>query len=106
MNERSSAAHDRWREIIRRQSASGLSVAEFCRRDRLPASSFFAWKRKLGPSPAASAFVEATVARTLLPLSPRRIEVLLRGGRRVRVGAGFDHTLLAEVVAALEAMAP
>jgi hypothetical protein len=32
------------------------------------------------------------------------IELRLRGGRRVRVGRGFDRQLLAEVVAALEAM--
>lgn len=69
----------------------------------MAASSFFAWKRKLGSARAMAAFVEATVARPPPPLSPRRIEVLLRGGRRVRVGVGFDHTLLAEVVAALEA---
>lgn len=84
-----------------------MSVAVFCRRDRVAASSFFAWKRKLGPTPAMPAFVEATVAGTPPTPPPTRsagrIEVRLRGGRRVRVGRGFDRDLLAEVVAALEA---
>jgi hypothetical protein len=120
MNQLASAAQDRWRELIRRQSASGLSVAEFCRRDRVPASSFFAWKRNLGPSPAAPAFVEVVVAarpdgagadpRPEACPGDRRsagvIEIRLRGGRRrVRVGRGFDRALLAEVVAVLEALA-
>ena len=113
MDERTSAAQSRWREIFRRQSGSGLSVAEFCRRERVPPSSFFLWKRRLGP--AARAFVEAKVAgdgatpgqvTAGCPMAGAGvIELRLRGGRRVRVGRGFDHELLAEVVTALEAMA-
>ena len=71
----------------------------------MAASSFFAWKRKLGSTPATPAFVEATIAGTPPPRSAGRIEVRLRGGRRVRVVRGFDRGLLAEVVAALEALA-
>ncbi len=105
MSEPLSSAWHKWRDLLERQRASGLSVAAFCRRDGVAASSFFAWKRKLGFVPATPAFVEATVAGTLPPptRSPSRIEVRLRGGRRVRVGRGFDRDLLAEVVAALEA---
>jgi hypothetical protein len=110
MSEPASPTWHKWRDLIERQRASGLSVAVFCRRDGVAASSFFAWKRKLGSTPAAPAFVEATVAGTPPPPPPppatrsaRWIEVLLRGGRRVRVGRGFDRGLLAEVVAALEA---
>jgi hypothetical protein len=60
MDERTPAAQNRWGEIIRRQAASGLSVAEFCRRQRVPAAAFFLWKRWLG-APART-FVEAKVA--------------------------------------------
>ena len=97
-----SAAEQRWREIVERQRASGSTAAAFCRDNHIATSSFFAWKRKLGGPPAA--FVEAAVVGT--PPAPRAsIEVLLRNGRRVRVGRGFDRGLLAEVVAALEAVA-
>jgi hypothetical protein len=30
-----------WREVIRRQQSSGLSIAEFCRREGLAQASFF-----------------------------------------------------------------
>lgn len=105
MSEPASPAWHKWRDLIERQRASGLSVAVFCRRDGVAASSFFAWKRKLSLVPATPAFVEATVAGTPPPPPPRsagRVEVRLRGGRRVRVGRGFDRDLLAQVVAALE----
>ena len=106
MSERALPAAAKWREIIERQRASGLSVGAFCRRDSVAESSFFEWRRRLGaapaPAPAAPAFVEAKVAPAERPAGA--VEVRLRGGRRVRVGRGFDPALLAEVVLALEAL--
>ena len=33
-----------WRQRIQRQSASGLSIAAFCRREGISARLFYAWK--------------------------------------------------------------
>ena len=101
MSASGSASEHKWREIVERQRASGLTVAAFCRDNRVATSSLFAWKRKLGDRPAA--FVEAAVVGAP-PGTGAMIEVRLRGGRRVRVGRGFDRDLLAEVVRTLEAM--
>jgi len=38
-----------WRDLIGRQSASGLSIAEFCRQSGVSANSYFVWKRRLRP---------------------------------------------------------
>lgn len=38
---------DQWRRRIERQHASGLSIAEFCRRENVPRQGFHVWKRKL-----------------------------------------------------------
>jgi hypothetical protein len=103
MSKTATPAWHKWRDLIERQRTSGLSVAVFCRRDGVAASSSFAWKRELGFVPATPAFVEATVAGTPPTRSSGRVEVCLRGGRRVRVGRGFGRDLLAAVVAALEA---
>lgn len=35
----------RWRAVLARQGESGLSVREFCRRERLPESALHAWRR-------------------------------------------------------------
>lgn len=37
-----------WRARVARQQRSGLSVAEFCRREECTSASFRAWKRRLG----------------------------------------------------------
>lgn len=80
-------------------------MAAFCRRHGLSAASLYAWRRRL--SGAAPAFVEAKVVEPArAPESAGIIEVCLRGGRRVRVGRGFDPDLLRELVAALEGLPP
>lgn len=38
---------DEWRQRVKRQRESGLSIAEFCRREKVAPHSFHAWKRKL-----------------------------------------------------------
>ncbi len=58
MNQRTVSV-ERWRGIVEEQQASGLSVAAFCRRSRVPQSSFFAWRRKLSK---AVTFAEVPVA--------------------------------------------
>lgn len=36
-----------WRELVERQTASGLTVREFCRREGLSAWSLYEWRSKL-----------------------------------------------------------
>lgn len=47
-----------WRELVARQSASGLSLREFCRRAGLSAWSLYEWRSRLRsrkePPPAAA----------------------------------------------------
>ena len=44
---------DQWRHLMARQRASGLSVAEFCRRENVSRQGFHVWKRKLGQKTSA-----------------------------------------------------
>lgn len=47
MSRRRLDRENHWRGILCEQSASGLSVAAFCRRASISGPSFYAWKRKL-----------------------------------------------------------
>ncbi|HEM47626.1 MAG TPA: IS66 family insertion sequence hypothetical protein [Alphaproteobacteria bacterium] len=48
-----------WRAVLDRYEASGLSESAFCRRAKLPRSSFVKWKRRLaGGARSSPAFVE------------------------------------------------
>jgi hypothetical protein len=44
------ALREQWRQRIERQRGSGLSIAEFCRREGVSQASFHGWKRKLRSS--------------------------------------------------------
>ena len=38
---------DQWRQRIKRQRESGLSIAEFCRREDISSHSFYVWRQNL-----------------------------------------------------------
>ncbi len=107
MSKRSDSAL-RWRAILRRQAGSGLSVAAFCRRSRIPQASFYVWRRKLRD---ATTFAEVRVGRTpepdggafesRLPCDAGALELVLPHGRSIVVRPGFDRATLLALVDAL-----
>ena len=38
----------RWQALLARATRSGLSVAEFCRREGVSTASFYTWRKRLG----------------------------------------------------------
>ena len=121
MNRRSLTA-DRWRDLIRQQRRSGLSIAAFCAEHDVAVSTYFVWRRKVeaGDAPTPPAFVELTPAierstavaatgaavATTAPARPGEsahapIELLLPGGLILRVRQGFDAGTLRQMVEAL-----
>jgi hypothetical protein len=93
--------HALWRDRIRRQQASGLTIAQFCDQERLARSKFHAWKRRfrlMDPPvqcptlPTPSAFLPVTVR--LLERSadePLPIEADLPNGIRLRIPTVNEH---------------
>lgn len=107
MRKPSSAARVKWTRIVAEQRRSGLPVKRFCEARGIPASSVFAWKRKLADAGEAEAavFVEAKVKGVDDDHrgSVGGIAIELARGRRVLVGRGFDRQLLRDVIETLEA---
>ena len=113
-----------WRQVFAQWTASGLSIAAFCEEAGLSQQSFYRWRRVLRKRTSRSdqqrrpqavdAVTEkaaTAIARPLplfVPLAVESIaaaavlEVVVRGGRVIRVPAGFDATVLAQLLAVLE----
>ena len=94
----------RWREVLGRQASSGLSVREFCKRERLTESQFYAWRRTIAerddePSKAPS-FVPVVVSDQVP--SDGSIAIELVGGHVLKLPATTPAAWLAELVQALE----
>ena len=118
--QRSKQVWGKWRKFVREQGRSGQNVAAFCRERGLCAPHFFAWKKRLREA-GGGEFVEvqgvpvgwgqggdmrepsaASVSRSV---GDARVEVLLKNGRSLRVGPGFDAELVRALVAVLESAA-
>jgi hypothetical protein len=101
------AKERRWRDRLKRHAASGLSVREFCGREELAESAFYAWRRIVAERDGeamsrqrASAFVPLSVIEQAS--RETAIEIELAGGRTLRLPSAIAAQRLAEVVHALE----
>lgn len=81
-----------WRDLIERQQQSGQSIREFCDDEKVSQPSFFSWRKRLRSENARpkSRFLPVQIDLADSVASPGRIEILLDGGKRVRVEPGFD----------------
>lgn len=115
-----------WREAVRGQAASGLSVRGYCRREGISEASFYAWRRELrlrrqearagkrpsprdkkagGKQPAAeparqAKFVPVTVHQN--GGMEAGLELALSVGMVLRLPAGTSPAAVAALVAELE----
>lgn len=106
-----------WRRHVAGWRRSGLSIRDYCRSECLAEASFYAWRRVLterarrgttgsGKPAAAAAALPAFVPVQLIEEASgaASLEVVLRGGRVVRVPEGFAAASLRELVAVLEGL--
>ena len=113
-----------WRAVFKRQAESGLSQADFCRREDIPSSRYYWWKRQLrvragkekrAPKPERQRkgqrkdsqesdpqLVRVRVRSTPAIAAP--IEIVLQGGRSIRVPEGFDEEQLKRLTLTLESI--
>jgi len=103
---RDSRKEQQWRRWIGQWQQSGLSVRVFCARYDLAEPSFYAWRRQIRQRDAAAGtFVPVQVVPDDQQL-PSPFEVVLAGGRTLRVPPGFDATALRQLLAVLEEAPP
>lgn len=112
-----------WRERMERQAVSGVSIRQFCDRERIPQATFYAWRRRLQERKAAHArpvarrrtmpgrdMAESRRAATFIPLrlldTPTGWEVLHPQGYRVRVSGEVSATTLQCIVGVLDGRLP
>lgn len=49
------AVRKRWHTLLQQHSQSGLSIAQFCKRQGCSTAAFYLWRRRLAEQPAAQA---------------------------------------------------
>ena len=100
-----------WRSMTDQQRASGLSVRQFCRGQRLSESSFHYWTRKLGS--AQSKVQTAERDSTIVPVQivdsdniddQSMIEILIPSGITLRCSAALDRQAIASLISAIQSV--
>ena len=90
-----------WQHHIAECLESGLSYAEYARRNDLKGSAFGYWRGRLSESsPKEPAFVELKVSTH----TKSGIEIVLRNRIRIRVVSDFDETVLGKLIGVLESV--
>jgi hypothetical protein len=105
--ERRKQARGKWQRLVSEQERSGQTVAAFCRERKLCAPHFFYWKKRLRANGPAK-FLEVKLAAAVpaaRAVGDARVEVILKNGRSLRVGPGFDRELVRTLAAVLESAA-
>ena len=103
-----------WREIIRQQAASGVSVRQFCMTEGLSEPSFYAWRKRLrerredGPHlPVAKHRPEAGEGPLFVPVrlldSAPSLEIVHPLGYRIQLTGEVNPISLRHVIETLDA---
>jgi hypothetical protein len=92
-----SSKQEVWRSRLRRFKSSGMSVARFCRSERVSAPSFYQWRKRLALEPGkkgAPLFLPVHVTQSAA------VEIRLPNGTRVCVPPGDVESLRVAIEAA------
>lgn len=93
-----------WAERLVRQRRSTLSIAEFCRRERVSPPSFYSWRKRLEEDERA-VFIPVELSQEVASSAGVRIE--LPGGAVVRLPAGASAELVSTAIrAAMRGLSP
>lgn len=94
-----------WAERLARQQRSTLSIAEFCRRERISPPSFYTWRKRLEKDKRAL-FVPIELARAVEP-SAVGMQIELPGGVLVTLPVGASAELVTTAIrAAMSSLSP
>jgi hypothetical protein len=98
-----------WQATIREAARSGGSVREFCRQRKLKESQFYWWQRRLKATRQAAKRPKQAAGPASFALVSDEpgtvdagIELVLSGGRRLRIARGVDEQTLRAVLAVME----
>ena len=93
-----------WRRLLAKHASSGLSVQEFCRREKLAKSAFYAWRRTICERDSETTESGEFVPAVVLDRRQDDMSILLQlaSGDTLKLPESITAERLAELVHALE----
>jgi len=87
-----------FKEHMRRWRNSGLTQAEYCRRNELKWSTFHYWRKRLQDSATAVTLVRVPVSKNLGRQPCQELTLVLGDRYKVEIGDNFNAATLARLV--------
>jgi len=93
-----------WRKRLQRFESSGLSVREFCKREQVTESAFYAWRRTIGERDGADSSEPAFVPAVINGEAEHTEAIVLQlaGDLELRLPQTMPAKRVAELVHALQ----
>jgi len=101
--EKRAARAEYWSELIAEQKRSGVSVQRFCEDRGLTEQSFYVWRKRLKKEAPMQFALVQTGSTGHAGGVDAGLEVVLRTGERLRIGAGVNVAALRLVLELLRA---
>jgi hypothetical protein len=93
----------KWKIILRKHEASGMSAVVFCRERQIPLSTFGYWKRKLGERGTDRGFGLVAIARPVAVVEETgRMSLMVAGRYRFEWQEGLSTQMLLRLIEGLE----
>lgn len=90
-------SRSQWEKWIKEQSASGISIAEYCRQKKISDKGFYNWRSRLRENnQSKGSFVEISHSQE------RNYKLILSSGIEVRVPENFKEESLKRLIEVLE----
>jgi hypothetical protein len=96
-----------WKQQIEQWQQTGLSQAEYCRRNNLKHHQLVYWKKRYLKAETEVSFVPVQLEALLdipAPADQASLTVIIDNQFKVEIAAGFDPQLLRQVVTALRGL--
>jgi transposase-like protein len=103
MSPRPRRSREQWSELVAAWRASGQSGVDFAREHGLNVHTFAWWRSELARTETPTPLTLVPVAAMHREREAQRLEVILDGGRTVRVPEQADPVWVARLIHALEA---
>jgi transposase-like protein len=87
-----------WKQRLARLSQSGMSIATFCRREKISQASLYTWRKRLAQNSAAPQTMRLVPVKVLpdaVPQGNPGIELVFPSGHRLRFSADIEPERMA-----------
>lgn len=93
-----------YQKHLERWQQSQLSQKEYCRQNEIILHRFTYWKKRLADDQVGPTFVPVPLVQNFSQSATSKIDLIIAGGFKIKVGPGFDTATLKQLIHTLRSI--